>query len=628
MRLLFLLALLPLSTLSFSQYAVSEIPTELKEDVNAVIRNQEIVITLNDYNDMTLYVKEVVTVFNRNGLTAVRPAIGYDKSTSVKDLEARVYDEKGKVLKKFKKRDFIDVSATGNNLYTDNRKMYLDYSPSTFPFTFEFISELKTSSTAFLPRWDPSPYYDVSTQKATYTVVNTKQVPLVSRKYNLEQFKVSVKETPGKYKYELRNMPAVERENLGPHYTEFTPVVKVALQKFQLENQSAYVKSWKDFGLWQKDKLLSGRDKISSGTKAKINQLVANVEDPKEKARLIYEYMQNKTRYISIQVGIGGWQPSPASEVDELSYGDCKGLTNYTKALLQSQGIDSYYTIVNAGEDGRDLDEDFVALQGNHVILTVPFEDETVFLECTSQQLPFNYLGDFTDDRKVLMVTGDGGVIAKTHTYKTEDNIQVLQAHVTFDENFDVSGTLTETSEGILYGNKYFLESATNNDVAMYFKELWGHLNNLSLANIQFKNDKNRVAFTENLNFETKNYISTAGDRILLNPNVFNRYGYLPVTEKNRTLPLKIRRGKTYRDAIDILLPDGYKIEAIFEPINIISKFGTYKASVEKVADSKISYKREFVLNSGTFPKEEYNNFVKFIQQVVKKDKSKIVLAK
>tara|TARA_A100000171_G_C2135455_1_gene149833 strand:- start:1497 stop:3383 length:1887 start_codon:yes stop_codon:yes gene_type:complete len=628
MRLLFLLACLTLTSPLFSQYAISEIPAELKEDVDAVIRNQEIVITLDDFNDMTLYVKEVVTVFNRNGLSAVRPAVGYDKSTSVKDLAAKVYDEKGKVLKKFKKRDFTDVSATDGNLYTDNRKMYLDYSPSGFPFTFEFVSELETSSTAFLPRWDPSPYYDVSTQKSSYTVINEKQVPLVSRKYNLEQFEVSVKETPGKYKYELKNMAAVERENLGPHYTEFTPVVKVALQKFQLENQSAYVKSWKDFGLWQKDKLLSGRDRIPSGTKAKINQLVANVEDPKEKARLIYEFMQNKTRYISVQVGIGGWQPSPANEVDELSYGDCKGLTNYTKALLKSQGIDSYYTIVDAGEDGRDLDEDFVALQGNHVILTVPFEDETVFLECTSQQLPFNYLGDFTDDRKVLMVTGEGGVIARTHTYKTEDNIQVLQAKVTVSDDFTVSGTLSETSEGILYGNKYFLESATNDDVLMYFKNIWGHLNNLSLANINFTNDKKRIAFTEDLNFETKNYISTAGDRILLNPNVFTRYSYLPAAEDDRTLPLKIRRGATYRDTVEILLPEAYQVEAAFEPIHIISKFGTYKARVDKLDGSKISYSRELVLNSGTFPKEEYNNYVKFIQQVVKKDKSKIVLTK
>lgn len=611
-----------------AQYAIKEIPEHLKKDVNAVIRDLEIIVTLDDFDSMTIYQKEVVTVFNRNGLSSVNPVVGYDKSTSVKSIEARIYNEVGKEIEKFKKRDFLDASVTDGNLYTDNRKMYLDYFVRSYPFTLEFIVEIKTSSTAFMPRWDPSPYYDVSTQKSSYTLINKKEVPLVTRKYNLEKFDITVAELPKKLSFQINNLPAVKREALGPYYTEFTPVVKIALQKFQLENEEASVKDWKEFGMWQKDKLLFGRDVVSEETKGKMDKLVEGVEDPKQKARLIYEYMQNKTRYISVQVGIGGWQPSLAKEVDELSYGDCKGLTNYTKALLKTQGIDSYYTIVEAGENGLDLDESFVALQGNHVILTVPFEDENVFLECTSQKAPFNYLGDFTDDRKVLMVTPEGGVIGRTHTYKTEDNLQTLKATASLGANFIVTGKVSQTSTGVNYGNKYFLETSKNNDVKMHYKELWGHINNLSIENIKFDNDKDHVVFTENANFETDSYVSIAGNRILLIPNIFNRYDYLPSYEEKRTLPLKIRRGHTYNDTIDLLLPDGYTIEVAFEPISIVSKFGTYAAVISNINDSKVVYTRTLVLNSGIFPKEDYNEYVAFIQKIVKKDTSKIVLTK
>ncbi len=41
--------------------------------------------------------------------------------------------------------------------------------------------------------------------------------------------------------------------------------------------------------------------------------------------------MQGKTHYISIQVGIGGYQPFLASDVDRLNYGDCKALVNTHK---------------------------------------------------------------------------------------------------------------------------------------------------------------------------------------------------------------------------------------------------------------------------------------------------------
>ncbi len=55
--------------------------------------------------------------------------------------------------------------------------------------------------------------------------------------------------------------------------------------------------------------------------------------------------MQDKTRYISVQIGIGGWKPMLADDVNKLGYGDCKGLTNYTKALLEAVDVPSYYTL-------------------------------------------------------------------------------------------------------------------------------------------------------------------------------------------------------------------------------------------------------------------------------------------
>mgnify|MGYP001126063175 FL=1 len=97
-------------------------------------------------------------------------------------------------------------------------------------------------------------------------------------------------------------------------------------------------------------------------------------------------------RYISVQIGIGGWKPISAEEVDENKYGDCKGLTNYTKALLRTVGIESNYCVVSAGSEIKDISEDFPSMQGNHVILNIPQEGKSdLWLECTSQDTPFNF---------------------------------------------------------------------------------------------------------------------------------------------------------------------------------------------------------------------------------------------
>ena len=133
-----------------------------------------------------------------------------------------------------------------------------------------------------------------------------------------------------------------------------------------------------------------------------------------------YEYVQSKTRYVSIQEGIGGLQPFPASIVDKYGYGDCKALSNYTVALLQEVGVKSFYTKIRAGEGEPDLLLDFPAQQTNHVVVAIPNDKDTIWLECTSQTNPFGYTGSFTGDRYALMITEEGGKIARTPSFSAK----------------------------------------------------------------------------------------------------------------------------------------------------------------------------------------------------------------
>lgn len=159
-------------------------------------------------------------------------------------------------------------------------------------------------------------------------------------------------------------------------------------------------------------KLIQDRDVLDVSTIEKIKSLVAGVTNPIEKAKIVYKFVQDKTRYISVQIGIGGWEPIAANQVDKVGYGDCKGLTNYTKALLDAVGITSYFTLVYA-QQKRNIVKDFSSMQGNHAILNIPNNGNDIWLECTSQTISFGFLGDFTDDRDVLVVTPEGGIIKK-----------------------------------------------------------------------------------------------------------------------------------------------------------------------------------------------------------------------
>ena len=111
-----------------------------------------------------------------------------------------------------------------------------------------------------------------------------------------------------------------------------------------------------------------------------------------------------------------------AETVDRLGYGDCKALSNYTRSLLDAVGVKSYYALVTAGENLEEMTESFPSNRFNHAILYVPLANDTLWLECTNQHLPFGYIGGFTDDRKALIITDDGGKLLHTTVYTAANN--------------------------------------------------------------------------------------------------------------------------------------------------------------------------------------------------------------
>jgi len=168
-------------------------------------------------------------------------------------------------------------------------------------------------------------------------------------------------------------------------------------------------------------------------------------------------------------------------------------------ALLKEVGIESYYTIVYADSPKRDLDPEFPSLQGNHVFLNVPLETEEMWLECTNQEVPADYLGTFTDDRYVLKVTSEGGQLVKSRKYEDIENKQLTKANVRIDSQGVISGFVKITSKGVQYDQKYRLARKKENELEKHYKEYWDYVTNIKIDKVEFENDKNTISILENV---------------------------------------------------------------------------------------------------------------------------------
>ena len=608
-------------------YKFESIPVELKTKANAVVRLNDVSVVITSKDELSIKKKRIVTVLNEKGNSAIGAYASYDKYNKIKKIEARIFDESGEEIKKFKKRDFIDRSAVdGGTLYSDSRVLLMGYTPATYPYTVEFYYELESSNTAAIPTWRPITGYYVGVEKDIYNLQDNEDLGLRFKEKNLQDYNITKSNSSTSLSYTLENALPIAPEDLSPSYYNYYPQVLVAMENFSFYGVEGKAKNWLEFGDWINDALLEGRNEVTEETKQEVLGITANLDDPIEKAKAVFQFVQENTRYISVQVGIGGVQPIPALEVDQLKYGDCKGLTNYTKSLLEVVGVTSYYCIVEAGREIIDLEDDFASLeQGNHIILAIPTDGDTVWLDCTSQLHPFNFIGDFTDNRNVLVVKPSGSEIVKTQLYVDSSNYQLTTADIKLKADGSFASKINRKTRGLQYDDRFYIERRANDKVNEYYKYHWSYINNLEILGYKFHNNKVDVEFTEDVDVEASAYASVSGDRLLFKPNVFNQNSYVPTRYRSRKMPIDISRGYLDEDIFKVEIPEGFEIEALPENIEIKNKFGEYHFEIS-TSDNIITYKRKLFLKKGQYPNTDYKNYRDFRKQISKADNSKIVL--
>jgi len=611
-------------------FNVSEIPEDLKEDVNSVLRFNDVNVSVHSQRSMNYSYDVAVTVFNKFADDEGDVTIYYDKRKKIKKVNIIYYDASGSQIKKVKQKDFNDYSASGGSLFDDSRAIHYDYTPVSYPYTIHYSYEIETSNTAFIPCWIYLGRFKRSIQKSSYKITYPSDIKLNISKNNFEGYedKLEIQESQNNFEIVVNDVKGIEYESLAPSILNVVPRIKFALNKFNLEGVDGVADNWDEYGKWFYHRLIKETLDLPEATKQKMKELTANVNSDLEKAKLIYDYVQNKVRYISVQIGVGGFKPMLASEVDELGYGDCKALTNYTAALLDAVNINSHHVLVYANRR-RDLDSKIASQEGNHMILYLPLNDQEIWLECTSQELAFGELGDFTDNRDVLVLFPEGGKIMHTKKYLPEQSIQRTTGNYIIDSNNSIKANVKIVSTGIQYDQHLSWYQGLNpKDLELEVKDYFSNINNIEFSKIEMKNNKDENKYEEEIIFSAKDYGTMNGIQLIIPLNAFNKSTYTPKRVRNRKLPFEISRGYIDIDEIEIELPEKYSIEFLPENVKLNSKFGEYEVEISKIAENVYSYKRKLLIKDGKYSNEEYDNYRKFRRNIKKIDNSKIILKK
>ncbi|WP_185113979.1 DUF3857 domain-containing protein [Fulvivirga imtechensis] len=610
------------------KYPVSAIPINLVENANVVYRLDKGEFTIEKIDQATFKVHQVVTILNEKAAGHAVVGIGYDKLRKLKFTSAFVYNQHGEELYKLKKSDIIDESnISGFSLYEDNRIQGVDLRQKQYPYTIEYEYEIQYKYLYSIPDWYVIPGEKIAIEKSEFVVKAPVDLKPRFKEMNIGSGKMQESAADGliSYHWVFENLNAIELEPFSKGILDIAPIVRASPSKFSYEGYNGDMSSWDGLAKWQLS-LNEGRDVLPVKTINEVKNLVANASSREEKIKRVYLYMQKRTRYVSIQLGIGGFQPFAASMVDETGYGDCKALTNYTQSLLKAAGIPSYYTWVNAGSNPDPVYKDFPNDTFNHIILCVPNEADTIWLECTNQSVPFGYLGKFTGDRDVLVINENGGKIVRTPAYDHQNNMITNSLNVTLDEQGNAHAQLIKAFKGLgyEYGDLDYYLTLTDRD-----RKDWLHQNlsitNYELGNYEFIEEKTKIPSVQfKSDLHIRKLASISGKRVFVPLNLMSVNKFIPKTTVDRKAPIYFKYSSITSDTIIFKLPESLHAEYIPEDVTLESVFGTYQMRVEK-KENQLIYYRQLKLNKGKYGPEKYSEFVDFFKGIRSTDLKKAV---
>ncbi len=630
MRAAILFFLLFISDSSFAQqYNASLISDSLRENANAVKRNEELRIIIKSPSKAIVKHHYAITILNEAGAAQAQYENNYSKMQSLESVSGKLYNASGKEIRTVKKKDISDFSANDeSSLMTDDRMKRHNFYYSQYPYTVEYEDEVKMDGIFFLPSWHPVEDVKLSTEQSSFIVETPADFNL---RYKQVVFAdAPVTETKGDkklYSWQLKDLKAVVEEPYRPSFSDITPAVYIAPAQFEIEGYKGDMTTWGNLGMFI-NRLNADRQQLPENIKQDVHRLTDNVTDQKEKINILYNYMQQNTRYISIQLGIGSWQPFDANYVATKKYGDCKALSNYMLSLLKEAGIKANYVLISAGGNRKRLWEDFPSPYFNHAIICVPQKKDSIWLECTSQTASAGYMGSFTGDRKALLIDNDGGHVIQTPAYRATDNLQLRKIIATVDEKGTLKANVYTHFTGIQQEDAHdLMYGATLQQKQRYLNSMLA-LPTYSIEKFEYKEKKAAIPEMEEwLSVTAPSYATITGKRFFITPNFFNRSSAQLSKDDERKYDIEFDESFIDADTIQINIPADYSVEAMPGNLSLKSPYGSYSISFE-LKNNNINLIRRNERNEGIYPKAEYDAVAAYLNQIYKADRSRIVLVK
>jgi hypothetical protein len=412
---------------------------------------------------------------------------------------------------------------------------------------------------------------------------------------------------------------------------------------FFVAGASAHFGSWPAIGDWYY-KLTSGRRDPNPDLVAKARQLTAGASTFDARVRALANFMQSDIRYVAIEIGIGGYQPHPASEVYRVRYGDCKDKVTLLSSMLKEAGLSSDYVLVDT-ERGV-VKADVPAPYFNHVILAIALPADVsanqyrsvvktssgatyLIFDPTDEYTPLGDVRAHLQGSYGLLVTASGGELVQLPVLPPTTNRVAREGKFTLLPDGSISGKVTESRTGTHAMTERYLFATENQGERTKSMD---HLLSRSLKNVDLQQLKvsdvlpREKDLTVEYELTAAGYAQRSGPLVLVRPRVLGEK-QIEVDWAKRKLPVQLSGATEEKDTFEIQLPPGYAVDELPDPKQVDVGFASYTSKIE-ASGSKLQYTREYLVRDPYIAVDKLSDLRKLEQAIGEDEFATAILKK
>ncbi len=353
-----------------------------------------------------------------------------------------------------------------------------------------------------------------------------------------------------------------------------------------------------------------------------LKKLLKGINNPEDKISKIYNFVREKVKWNKLA---GYVSDNGAKVAYKEGAGNTGDINLMLVAMLKHAGINASPVLLSTQDNGVPL---FPTRSGfNYVIAGIELPDDIILLDATDHNAFLNELPKRARNWQGRLIRQRGSS-AWVDLMPKKQAVQSKSINIQFKDNMKVEGKSISNYSGLFA--KSYRENFAGLNRDNYIQLLEEDKGNIVISGLDIKNKKSiGEDIRQTYEFELADVVENINDKIYFQPMVFEAIKENPFKAKKRHYPIFLDFPSVTNKRINIMIPEGYKVESL--PENTIVEFKNGKGEFKFITTVNGNFLRvDSVLNLNeiVFSPLEYNNLKNFYEQMLNKHSEAIVLTK